>query len=105
MKRSSTQIMICTEMLFSLDVYYNYWTLNNANIHSRLTIVSEVSLKVKWDRSENILLLARTFYPQLISSFLGFLNNEQKINYQENVAIKTHFIHMELAAMIKLLIL
>lgn len=92
-------------MLLSLDVYYNYWTLNNANIHSRLTIVSEVSLKVKWDRSENILLLARTFYPQLISSFLGFLNNEQKINYQENVAIKTHFIHMELAAMIKLLIL
>lgn len=84
--------MICTEMLFSLDVYYNYWTLNNAIIHSRLTIVSEVSLKVKWDRSENILLLARTFYPQLISSFLGFLNNEQKINYQENVAIKTHFI-------------
>lgn len=92
MKRSSTQIMICTEMLFSLDVYYNYWTLHNAIIHSRLTIVSEVSLKVKWDRSENILLLARTFYPQLISSFLGFLNNEQKINYQENVAIKTHFI-------------
>lgn len=90
MKRSSTQIMICTEMLLSLDVYYNYWTLNNANIHSRLTIVSEVSLKVKWD--QNILLLAGTFYPQLISSFLGFLKNEQKINYHENVAIKTHFI-------------
>lgn len=54
--------MICIEMLFSLDVYYNYWILNNVIIYSRLIIVFEVLLKVKWDRLENILFLVRIFY-------------------------------------------